>query len=90
MSCKGLVELIVLNIGLQAKILSTRVFTMFVVMALVTTFATTPLASALYPGWYQVSARTTILLATLANSCTHCCTEEARGLETWRDRLDFW
>jgi Kef-type K+ transport system membrane component KefB len=28
MSCKGLVELIVLNIGLQAEILSTRVFTM--------------------------------------------------------------
>ncbi len=28
MSCKGLVELIVLNIGLQAKILSDRVFTM--------------------------------------------------------------
>ena len=28
MSCKGLVELIVLNIGLQAHILSTRVFTM--------------------------------------------------------------
>lgn len=27
MSCKGLVELIVLNIGLQAKILSTRTFT---------------------------------------------------------------
>jgi Kef-type K+ transport system membrane component KefB len=28
MSCKGLVELIVLNIGLEAKILSQRVFTM--------------------------------------------------------------
>ena len=28
MSCKGLVELIVLNIGLQAKILTDRVFTM--------------------------------------------------------------
>ena len=27
MSCKGLVELIVLNIGLQAKIISTQVFT---------------------------------------------------------------
>ncbi|KAG4031517.1 hypothetical protein MFRU_009g02880 [Monilinia fructicola] len=53
MSCKGLVELIVLNIGLQAKILSTRTFTMFVVMALVTTVATTPLTSALYPPWYQ-------------------------------------
>lgn len=53
MSCKGLVELIVLNIGLNAKILSTRVFTIFVVMALVTTFSTTPLTAALYPPWYQ-------------------------------------
>ncbi|KAK5144998.1 hypothetical protein LTR04_001419 [Oleoguttula sp. CCFEE 6159] len=53
MSCKGLVELIVLNIGLQAKILSTRTFTIFVVMALVTTFGTTPLTAALYPPWYQ-------------------------------------
>ncbi|CRG91016.1 K(+)/H(+) antiporter 1 [Talaromyces islandicus] len=53
MSCKGLVELIVLNIGLQAKILSDRTFTMFVVMALVVTFLTTPLTSLLYPKWYQ-------------------------------------
>lgn len=53
MSCKGLVELIVLNIGLQAKILSQRTFTIFVVMALVTTFATTPLTTLLYPKWYQ-------------------------------------
>ncbi|KAJ5305875.1 hypothetical protein PENANT_c015G05478 [Penicillium antarcticum] len=53
MSCKGLVELIVLNIGLQAKILSTRTFTIFVVMALVTTFLTTPLTTWLYPSWYQ-------------------------------------
>ncbi|PKS12406.1 hypothetical protein jhhlp_000610 [Lomentospora prolificans] len=53
MSCKGLVELIVLNIGLQAKILSTRTFTIFVVMALITTFLSTPLASFLYPPSYQ-------------------------------------
>lgn len=53
MSCKGLVELIVLNIGLQARILSQRGFTIFVVMALVTTFATTPLTLALFPPWYQ-------------------------------------
>jgi hypothetical protein len=53
MSCKGLVELIVLNIGLQARILSTRTFTIFVIMALVTTFSTTPLTSLLYPPWYQ-------------------------------------
>ncbi|KAK7518899.1 Sodium/hydrogen exchanger family-domain-containing protein [Phyllosticta citriasiana] len=53
MSCKGLVELIVLNIGLQAKILSQRTFTIFVVMALITTFMTTPLTMWLYPPWYQ-------------------------------------
>ncbi|KAG0126927.1 Sodium/hydrogen exchanger family-domain-containing protein [Tuber indicum] len=53
MSCKGLVELIVLNIGLQAGILGVRVFTIFVIMALVTTFATTPLVTYLYPPDYQ-------------------------------------
>ncbi|KAJ4253337.1 hypothetical protein NW762_010492 [Fusarium torreyae] len=53
MSCKGLVELIVLNIGLQAGILSTRTFTMFVVMAVVTTVATSPLTRWLYPVWYR-------------------------------------
>ncbi|KAI0847343.1 Sodium/hydrogen exchanger family-domain-containing protein [Daldinia vernicosa] len=53
MSCKGLVELIVLNIGLQARILSQRTFTIFVVMALVTTVSTTPLTKWLYPPWYQ-------------------------------------
>lgn len=45
--------LIVQNIGFNAKILSQRTFTIFVVMALVTTFATTPLTSALYPPSYQ-------------------------------------
>ena len=42
------------NIGLQAKILSQRTFTIFVLMALITTFATTPLTSLLYPRWYQI------------------------------------
>ncbi|KAF9767784.1 hypothetical protein IL306_015004 [Fusarium sp. DS 682] len=53
MSCKGLVELIVLNIGLQAGILSRRTFTMFVVMAVVTTVTTSPLTKWLYPVWYR-------------------------------------
>jgi Kef-type K+ transport system membrane component KefB len=43
-----LVELIVLNVGLQAGILSQRVFSMFVVMALITTFLTTPIVTFLY------------------------------------------
>ncbi|KAF9266162.1 potassium:hydrogen antiporter [Marasmius fiardii PR-910] len=49
MSCKGLVELIVLNVGYQAKILDDRTFSMFVVHAVVLTFITTPLTLAFYP-----------------------------------------
>jgi len=45
----SLVELIVLNVGLQAGILSQRVFSMFVLEALTLTFITTPLVSVLYP-----------------------------------------
>jgi hypothetical protein len=43
------VELIVLNIGLQAGILNPRVFAMFVVEALVLTFMSTPLTLLFYP-----------------------------------------
>ncbi|KAF5364180.1 hypothetical protein D9756_000333 [Leucocoprinus leucothites] len=49
MSCKGLVELIVLNIGLQAGVLDTRTFSMFIVHALLVTFMTTPLVLWFYP-----------------------------------------
>ncbi|KAH9949815.1 Sodium/hydrogen exchanger family-domain-containing protein [Amylocystis lapponica] len=49
MSCKGLVELIVLNVGLSAGILSQRVFSMFVLEAIVLTFMTTPAVVLLYP-----------------------------------------
>lgn len=53
MSCKGLVELIVLNIGLDAKVINAKVFAIMVVMALITTVLTTPLATYLYPHEYQ-------------------------------------
>ncbi|KAF8965970.1 Sodium/hydrogen exchanger family-domain-containing protein [Flammula alnicola] len=53
MSCKGLVELIVLNVGLSAGILSPRVFSMFVLEALVLTFMTTPLVTWLYPPHFR-------------------------------------
>ncbi|KAI0082517.1 hypothetical protein K474DRAFT_1633757 [Panus rudis PR-1116 ss-1] len=53
MSCKGLVELIVLNVGLQAGILDTRVFSMFVLHALILTFMTTPLTLLMYPAKYR-------------------------------------
>jgi Kef-type K+ transport system membrane component KefB len=42
MNTRGLVELIVLNIGLDLGVISPQLFAMLVVMALVTTMATTP------------------------------------------------
>ncbi|KAJ2081040.1 K(+)/H(+) antiporter [Coemansia sp. RSA 988] len=53
MNCKGLVELIVLNIGLDAGVINSKIFTMMVVKALVTTFVTTPAVVWLYPPRYQ-------------------------------------
>jgi Kef-type K+ transport system membrane component KefB len=47
MNSRGLVELIALNIGYDLGILSTRIFTMMVIMALFTTFMTGPLLSLL-------------------------------------------
>ncbi|RKP08247.1 Sodium/hydrogen exchanger family-domain-containing protein, partial [Thamnocephalis sphaerospora] len=52
MNCKGLVELIVLNLGLQAGVIDRKVFAILVLMALVTTFITTPIVMALYPPRY--------------------------------------
>ena len=43
MNTRGLMELIVLNIGLEMKVISPTLFAMLVIMALVTTFATTPI-----------------------------------------------
>ncbi len=43
MNTRGLMELIVLNVGLDMGVLSPTLFAMLVLMALVTTFATTPL-----------------------------------------------
>lgn len=49
MNTKGLVELIILNIGLQAGVINDTIFTIMVVMALATTFMTSPLISWIYP-----------------------------------------
>ena len=47
MNTRGLMELVVLNVGLDLGVLSPRLFAMFVVMAVVTTLATTPILQAL-------------------------------------------
>lgn len=50
MNTRGLVELIVLNIGLELGIISPALFAMLVVMALVTTFMTSPLLGRIMSG----------------------------------------
>lgn len=45
MNTRGLMEIVVLNIGYEMGILSKPIFAMLVIMALVTTFMTTPLLS---------------------------------------------
>lgn len=49
MNTRGLTELIVLNIGLKFGVVSPLLFTMLVIMALVTTFMTSPLLEWIYP-----------------------------------------
>jgi Kef-type K+ transport system membrane component KefB/nucleotide-binding universal stress UspA family protein len=48
-NCRGLTELIILNIGLQLKVLSPAIFAMLVVMAVVTTLMTEPALTLYYP-----------------------------------------
>jgi Kef-type K+ transport system membrane component KefB len=47
MNTRGLMELIVLNVGLDLQVISPALFAMMVLMALVTTLATTPVLAAL-------------------------------------------
>ena len=49
MNTRGLMELVVLNVGLDLGVLSPALFAMFVLMAVVTTLATTPILQALSP-----------------------------------------
>jgi len=108
MSCKGcvslewsfihislsysLVELIVLNVGLQAGILTRQVFSMFVLEALILTFMTTPLIYLVYP----VKHRTYGLGAGIAITPPRNGSEQAKsisetfeGIEdgVWRHRF---
>ncbi|XP_024190171.1 cation/H(+) antiporter 20 [Rosa chinensis] len=55
MNTKGLVELVVLNIGKEKKILNDEMFAIFVLMALFTTFMTTPIVMAIYKPYVVAS-----------------------------------
>lgn len=48
MNSRGLMELIILNIGLQQKVITTQLFTMMTIMAIVTTLMAAPLFEWIY------------------------------------------
>jgi Kef-type K+ transport system membrane component KefB len=56
LNTRGLVELIVLNVGLDLGLLSPALFSMMVIMALVTTVMTTPLLKIVLPEEYRRTA----------------------------------
>jgi len=49
MNTRGLMELVILNIGLDIKVISPALFSMMVMMALVTTFMTSPVLERICP-----------------------------------------
>jgi Kef-type K+ transport system membrane component KefB len=49
MNTRGLMELVILNVGLDIGVISPALFAMMVIMALVTTFMTSPLLEVIYP-----------------------------------------
>jgi len=53
MNTRGLMELIVLNVGLELGVISPTLFTMMVIMALATTIATTPILHRLMRGSFE-------------------------------------
>lgn len=94
MSCKGLVELIVLNVGLSANILDQRLFSMFVFMAIICTIATTPLTLWVYPPRYheKVSSATTTRERKISNADgteagRHASMPSASGVREHTDKL---
>lgn len=56
MNTRGLMELVILNIGLDLKVISPAMFSMMVLMALVTTFMTTPLLRLAYRPEHSLEA----------------------------------
>lgn len=90
----SLVELIVLNVGLSAGILTRQVFSMFVLEALIITFMTTPLVNLIYPPKHRTFGLGAGIAATLTpsrddNERDKYISEASDGVEgeAWRHRF---
>ncbi|XP_027099540.1 cation/H(+) antiporter 20-like [Coffea arabica] len=67
MNTKGLVELIVLNIGKEKKVLDDEMFAILVLMALFTTFMTTPTVMAIYRPARELSPPARLEISSTSN-----------------------
>ena len=83
LNTRGLVELIVLNIAYNAGVFSQTLFTMLVVMALVTTMMTTPILNLLGVGEREREERE-LATADVAVSYTHLDVYKRQG---WFGRM---
>lgn len=61
MSCKGIVEIVVLQTGMKAQIISKKTYSMLIFMAIITTFLTTPLTIYCYPSSYRENVQNWII-----------------------------
>jgi Kef-type K+ transport system membrane component KefB len=55
MNTRGLMELVILNIGLERSIITPTLYSMLVLMALLTTFITSPLLQWIYPAQVSIA-----------------------------------
>lgn len=81
MSCKGIMEIVVLTTGLNAGLLTPKVFSIFIVMTLVTTFLTTPLTKLAYPKWYREKIAGTSINESIKESASISEIKEYKGTE---------
>jgi Kef-type K+ transport system membrane component KefB len=56
MNTRGLTELVILSVGLELEVITTTIFTIMVVMALVTTLMATPLLAVIAPRYHGLEA----------------------------------
>jgi len=54
LNTKGLMDLVVLNMGLDSEIISHKTYTLFILITILTTFSTTPLISKVYSQKYRI------------------------------------
>ncbi|MCC6456204.1 MAG: cation:proton antiporter [Caldilineaceae bacterium] len=70
MNARGMMELILLNIGLQRGIITPTLFTILVIMAITTTLMTSPIFGLIYRQWLQHQLPTSPLAVAVPQSPT--------------------